>query len=152
MVASALAPLEAANKSAAAQLHSFDAAQEVPLQYMSAETFRPLVGDRFLVHTNAARPLQLTLTAVEEPNTPLHPQSGHIQHFGFQGRGASPAPSGRQTTTFALRFQGPAGQHLSQNTYLFESNTLGKFLLFIVPGGRTQRRPTYTAIFNNLPR
>jgi hypothetical protein len=150
VVASALAPLEAASKSTAAQLHSFDAAQEVPLQYMSAEMFRPLVGNRFLVHTNAARPVPLTLTAVEEVTAPTHTQNGHIQHFGFQGRAASVASSGPQTATFALRFQGPANQRLSQNTYLFESNTLGKFVLFIVPGARSLRNPTYTAIFSHL--
>jgi len=153
IVASAFAPLEAASKSDAAGSPSFDAAQEVPLQYMSAQTFVPLVGQRFLVHTNAARPVVLTLTAVEEMKAPVHSgavRSAGMQHFGFGGRAASVAPSGPQTTTFALRFRGQTGKYLPQGTYSFESSTLGKFLLFTVPSGRGMRTPGCTAIISHM--
>ena len=147
VVASAFAPLEAASKSGAAGSPSFDAALEVPLQYMNAETFVPLVGQRFLVTTNAARPVILTLTAVEEIKAPV--QTAAIQHFGFGGRAASVAPSGLQTTTFALRFRGLPGKYLDQGTYTLENGTLGKFLLFLVPAKRGMRTPTCTAIISH---
>ena len=150
VVASAFAPLEAASKSGAAGSPSFDAALEVPLQYMNAETFVPLVGQRFLAHTNAARPVVLTLTAVEEIKAPVH--TAAIQHFGFGGRAASVAPSGPQTTTFALRFRGQPGKYLPQGSYTFESSTLGKFMLFTVPSGRGMRTPTCTAIISHVQR
>ena len=146
VVASAVAPLVAAGKSDAAGFPSFDAAQEVPLQYMSAETFVPLIGQRFLVHTNAARPVILTLTAVEEIKAPAH--TAGIEHFGFHGR--VPTVSGPQTTTFALRFHGQPGKYLGQGTYTFESSTLGKFLLFTVPAGRGMRTPSCTAIISHI--
>ena len=150
VIASAFAPLEAASKSGAAGSPSFDAALEVPLQYMDAQTFVPLVGQRFLAHTNAARPVMLTLTAVEEMQAPVHTVG--IHHFGFGGRAASLAPSGPQTTTFALRFRGQPGKYLGQGTYTIENGTLGNFLLFLVPAARGMRTPTCTAIISHAKR
>ncbi len=153
VVASVIAPLEAASKSGAAGSPSFDAALEVPLQYMNAETFVPLVGQRFLVTTNAARPVILTLTAVEEIKALVHTagmQHSGIQHFGFSGR--VPTVSGPATTTFALRFHGLPGKYLDQGTYTVESGALGKFLLFLVPAKRGMRTPTCTAIISHVQR
>jgi hypothetical protein len=55
------------------------------------------------------------------------------------------APS---TTGFMLIFTGALPRTLPQDTYAFEHPTLGKFELFIVPGGRGQQ--SYTAVFNHL--
>ncbi|HTD22853.1 MAG TPA: hypothetical protein VK738_09385 [Terriglobales bacterium] len=151
VVASAIAPLEAANKALATGIPSFNAAQEIPLQYMSADTFRPHIGTRFQVHASP-RPVFLTLIAVDDETKVATPVRG--LHVGMQNLGRNPSASTTQTETYALRFRGQPGTALSQGTYVFEGG-VGKIALFIVPAGpprRGMRVPTYTAIICHVPR
>jgi hypothetical protein len=154
-VASALAPLEAASSShSALAAPGFDAAQEVALQYMNRDTFMRLVGTRFTVHTANSRTLPVTLIAVEDLNTPTTTAAGvrgsalHLRLPAMVGK--VPPPSTQQTDSFALRFRGFAGKALTQDSYVFESSSLGKIVLFIVPCSKSMRIPTYTAIINRL--
>ena len=153
-MASAIAPLEAGSPS-----HSFlgapifDASLEVPLQYMDRNTFSPLVGTRFTVHTATSRTVPLTLIAVEDMKAAI-PHTGLQRGPSPRMMGKIPAPSTRQMNTFALRFRGPVGKTLTQDSYIFESGSLGRIALFIVPGGNAHgkglRAPTYTAIISHL--
>ena len=52
--------------------------------------------------------------------------------------------------TFSLLFNGPASPILSQRTYCFEHDEIGRFDLFIVPVGENQTGVQYQAIFNRL--
>lgn len=154
--ASAVAPLEAATRTVAAVVPSFNAAQEVPLQYMSADTFRPHVGSRFQVHASP-RPVILTLMAVEDETQTATPIRG--LHVGVQDHASGAwhtraMPATPQLETFSLRFRGQPGTNLTQGTYVFEGG-LGEIALFIVPAGpprRGLRVPTYTAIICHVPR
>ena len=49
---------------------------------------------------------------------------------------------------FSLRFEGPAEPALPQGIYLFSHPGIGRFDLFIVPVGRTERGRQYEAAFN----
>ncbi len=157
-VASAIAPLAASSSGSnhsAATAASFDASQEVPLQYLSRDNFTRLIGTRFTVHTANSRTVPLTLIAVEDLRTPAATATVSSRGRALQAHlpamvGKVPAASTRQMDTFALRFRGFAGKLLAQNSYVFESGGLGKIALFIVPGGKNMRIPTYTAIINRL--
>lgn len=148
-VASAIAPLEAAASHNVLGAASFDASLEVPLQYMDRNTFTRLIGTRFTVHTRTSRTVPLILTAVEELKT-AGPQSAFHRGAAPRMVGKVPPPSTQRTSAFALRFRGPAGKILTQDSYVFESGSLGKIALFIVPGSKSMRVPTYTAIINHL--
>jgi len=51
---------------------------------------------------------------------------------------------------FALKFSGPRGRPLSQGTYRMEHAALGRFDLFIVPGGKDKKGLYYQAVINRL--
>lgn len=51
---------------------------------------------------------------------------------------------------FALLFTGPANRPLPQRNYCFESGSLGRFELFIVPAGSDAGVAQYQATFNRL--
>jgi hypothetical protein len=53
---------------------------------------------------------------------------------------------------FTLVFWGPNSHVLAQGTYQVESDTLGTFPLFLVPGWTDLSGTTYTATFNRLPK
>jgi hypothetical protein len=161
-VASAIAPLAAstpnpgpgANASKNSPVASFDASEEVPLQYLSRDNFARLIGTRFTVHTANSRTVPLTLIAVEDltattATTTASHSSGLRAHMPMMA-GKVPAPSTQKMDTYALRFRGFAGKALTQDTYVFESGGLGKIALFIVPCSKNMRIPTYTAIINRL--
>jgi len=155
-VASAIAPFAAAGSPSPGSVGApiFDASLEVPLQYMDRNTFIPLIGTRFMVHTTTSRTVPLTLIAVEDTTAIPHSslQRGHGRSLSMVGN--VPAASTRHVNTFALRFRGPVGKTLAQDSYIFESGSLGRIAMFIVPGGNAQgkglRAPTYTAIFSRL--
>ena len=70
-------------------------------------------------------------------------------------RDLSPAPSGgeasgpsSQTKSFSLLFRGPAETPLAQGTYSVEHDTMGSFLIFIVPVSRDGAGMSYEAVFN----
>jgi hypothetical protein len=152
VVASAtIAPLEAATSSRVPAQAGFNAAQEIPLQYMNRDTFTRLIGTRFTVHTANSRTVPMTLIEVEDISTAT--VAAHTSSLRLRAPvmvGQVPAVSTRPMNTFTLRFRGSVGKPLTQDTYIFESGSLGKIALFIVPCSKNMRIPTYTAIINHL--
>jgi len=65
---------------------------------------------------------------------------------------AFPAPPAKPGATgdhnFWLRFCGPTGAALPQNTYEFENPEFGRLAIFIVPGRPTASHQVYEAVFN----
>jgi hypothetical protein len=53
---------------------------------------------------------------------------------------------------FLLSFRGPLGAPIKQGTYFFEHSWLGRFAMFIVPGGRDAKGAYYQAVFNRMLR
>ena len=108
---------------------------------VSRQSFEGLIGASFQVspHSGSGSPVWLRLQAVEDPPAlvPVNPAS-----FAVMPKTTAPVIT---TTGYLLTFSGP-GTSLSQNTYLFDNDRLGKFPLFIVPGGPG----LYTAVFNLL--
>jgi hypothetical protein len=52
--------------------------------------------------------------------------------------------------SFVVDFLGPRSPKLAQGTYRVESRTLGRFLLFLVPGWTYASATMYTATFNRV--
>jgi hypothetical protein len=107
---------------------------------ISAETFKPFVGDKFSVAANGQSLGSLTLIAVrQEPSAkPVTTLAGSDSN--------SSAPA---LDTFTLRFRG-SGAPLPQETYTLSQLSLGSFPLLLVPGSSGGSSPTYTAVFNLL--
>jgi hypothetical protein len=108
---------------------------------VSRSAFEGLVGSSFKVSSTSgsSAPVWLRLASVTElpAIAPVDPGLMAVapKHF-------SSAPT---TSGYILSFSGP-GTSLTQETYAFENDRLGKFPLFIVPGGPGQ----YVAVFNLL--
>ena len=106
---------------------------EVPLDQLSARQFDEHVRTTFQVMAGPGVVLNLELFAVTGPPS------------GGQG---SRSPGGATFESFALLFEGPADQSLSQQTYRFSHERLGSFDLFIVPVSAERNARQYEAIFN----
>jgi hypothetical protein len=52
---------------------------------------------------------------------------------------------------FTAVFKGPARTPLAQRTYAVTNGSLGRFDLFLVPGGLSGSERLYTATFNRVP-
>jgi hypothetical protein len=109
--------------------------------HLTAADFKPWVGSVFDVHSGAARPALVILSAVEEPpilaksetSTTATRAPAHVANQPF----------------FALRFETLSGDRLKQGTYTFANNVLGRFALFVVPSGEgVDHPPRYTALVN----
>ncbi len=107
---------------------------------ISAETFKPFIGDEFGIAANGRSLGSLTLIAVtQSPSTaPATAKSG--------SGSTSSTPA---VDAFTLKFQG-SGHRLPQETYTLSQLSLGSFPLFLVPGSSVGSSPTYTAVFNLL--
>jgi hypothetical protein len=107
---------------------------------ISAETFKPFVGDKFSVALNGHSLGAITLIAVTQVPSAKPPTTA-------AGSGAkSSAPV---LDTFTLRFRG-SGVPLPQESYTLSQLSLGSFPLFLVPGSSGGSSPTYTAVFSLL--
>jgi hypothetical protein len=108
---------------------------------VSRQSFEGLLGASFLVspRSGSGSPVWLRLQAVEDP-PPLAPVN--LGSFAVLPKVTAPAIT---TTGYVLTFSGP-GTSLPQETYIFENDRLGKFPLFVVPGGPG----LYIAVFNLL--
>lgn len=108
---------------------------------VSRQSFEGMIGASFQVapRSGSGSPVWLRLQAVDDPPAlaPVNPAS-----FAVMPKTTAPVIT---TTGYVLTFSGP-GTSLSQDTYLFDNDRLGKFPLFIVPGGPG----LYTAVFNLL--
>ena len=105
----------------------------VPLEQLNFESFAGLVKTKFRVRVDGQDSVELELAEV----TPARVS----------------APGGANTAKyehFSLIFLGPVDRILQQRIYCFESASLGRFELFIVPVGRDQNGTWYQATFNRL--
>jgi len=108
---------------------------------VSRQAFEGLIGASFQVSPRSGNgsPVWLRLQAVEDPPA-LVPVS--LGSFAVLPKVIAPVIT---TSGYILTFSGP-GTSLSQKTYIFENERLGKFPLFIVPLGPD----LYIAVFNLL--
>ncbi len=97
------------------------------LEDFTARTFSGRVGDRFIIHRDAADSLEVELVSVEESS------------------GGS-ASDGRRP--FSVVFRGPSGLPLSQGIRRMEHYGIGVFDLFLVPVGQDGEGFLYEAVFN----
>jgi hypothetical protein len=105
----------------------------VPLEQLSFESFAGLVKTEFRVWVDAQDSLNLELTEI----TPMRISStGGTNRLTYE--------------SFALVFLGPADRLLQQRIYWFESVSVGRFELFIVPVSRDPNGVRYQATFNRL--
>jgi hypothetical protein len=108
---------------------------------VNRSAFEGLVGSPFKVSptSGSSAPVWLRLASVTElpAIAPVNPGS-----LSVASKHVSSAPT---TSGYILSFSGP-GTSLTQETYAFENDRLGRFPLFIVPGGPGQ----YVAVFNLL--
>ena len=102
---------------------------------LSLATFAQHVQTTFEVRPQAARRVALKLVQVQ-PHHSSHPL-------------AAKAPDAANEK-FSLLFRGPRGKPLTQDTYQFDHEKMGRFLMFIVPvfakGGH--KETLYEAVFN----
>jgi len=109
------------------------------LALLSRAEFAPHVGSSFGVRTEGSTSW-LRLVAIEDGSAP----AGDYSNVPARFRPKGPAT---KVDAFALRFVGP-GAGLTQNTYVVEHASLGRFPLFLTPAGENG----YTAIFNRIVR
>jgi len=109
---------------------------------VSRQSFEGLIGASFKVSPRSGNgsTVWLRLHAVEDPPplAPVNPASFAV----LPPKATAPVIT---TTGYVLTFSGP-GTSLPQETYIFENDRLGKFPLFVVPGGPG----LYIAVFNLL--
>jgi hypothetical protein len=94
------------------------------LERLTADDFRPHLGDRFLLHADDATTFDLELVHVTE---------------------AARAGTGR--TPFSIAFRGPLESVLPQRIYRLEHVALGALEIFIVPIGPDEAGMRYEAVF-----
>ena len=98
---------------------------------LDMDAFASCVGNFFRLHGGVDGPVAMKLVEVADLSSGV-PQGGP------------------RVECFSIRFQGGAGQPLSQDTYGFEHRRLGSFPLFIVPSAPSAGGQQYVAIINRL--
>jgi hypothetical protein len=107
--------------------------KDTPLDRLTCADFTAQTKTIFRVPVDARDWVELELTEV----TPARvSETGGAKSVAYEN--------------FALLFLGPADRLLPQGIYWFESVTLGRFELFIVPVGRDAKGIQYQALFNRL--
>jgi hypothetical protein len=105
-----------------------DENEPTPFNYAKA-TFTPYVNTVFLIYSGSSNTLAATLVEVSD--------IGPVPDKQAVGR-----------ECFVLKFRGT--QTLRQNTYAVEHQVLGRFDLFLVPGGKDKKGVYYQAVINRL--
>ena len=105
----------------------------VPLDQLTFKVFAELLKTNFRVWVDGQDSLELELAEITTPR---------VSSIGGANKLAC--------ENFALLFCGPGERILPQRIYLFESASLGRFELFIVPVSRDQNGTRYQATFNRL--
>jgi hypothetical protein len=93
------------------------------LESFTIDTFSPLVGSTFIMHTDATNVLELEL---------------------IQAEAAARAQNGRP---FSLVFRAPRAPVAMQRIYPLDHETLGSIELFLVPIGPDEHGMRYEAVF-----
>jgi hypothetical protein len=101
------------------------------LDQLTHAKFATLVGQRFRLHVNDAKIVEVEL--IEVVQLPTH-----------AGRGAAEA----KRSPFSLVFRGPREFVLPQRIYPVEQESLGKAEIFLVPIGPDEIGQRYEAVFN----
>src|SRR5215469_15192593 len=104
-----------------------------PLEQLTYEDFSGMVNSKFRVWIDAQNSLELELSEVTSPRISM---AGGTKGAAYEN--------------FTLNFTGPADKLLPQRIYCFESPSLGRFELFIVPVGCSPSSAQYQATFNRL--
>lgn len=102
------------------------------LAKMTSAVFLPYVGTNFTFRGSDGGAVVLRLADVD-----IRTPAGYV-------------PAGRGEECFALRFAGPAGQPLTQNTYEVDHFAFRSFSLFITENGGIEGERFYDAVFNRL--
>lgn len=105
----------------------------VPLEQLTFESFAGLLKSRLRVWIEGQPPLELELSDITPRRIP--PTGG---------------TNSQTLENFSLIFRGPTDRLLPQQIYWFESPSIGRFELFIVPSGRDSNGIQYQATFNRL--
>lgn len=105
---------------------------------ISAETFKPFIGDRFNVALNGRSQGSLTLATVTQS-----PSASPASTSAFAGSKSAT----QSLDTFTLKFR-RVGAPLPQETYTLSQLSLGSFPLFLVPLSSSGSSSTYIAVFN----
>lgn len=102
------------------------------LAKMTSAVFLPYVGTNFTFRGNNGGAVVLRLANVD-----IRTPAGYV-------------PAGRGEECFALRFEGPVSQPISQNTYTVDHFAFRSFSLFITENGGIEGGRLYDAVFNRL--
>lgn len=102
------------------------------LAKMTSAVFLPYVGTNFTFRGSDGGAVVLRLAEVD-----IRTPAGYV-------------PAGRGEECFALRFEGPSGQPLAQDTYEVDHFAFRSFSLFITENGGVEGGRLYDAIFNRL--
>ena len=102
---------------------------DISLDAVPAARFLELVRTPFLAKADAEPATSLELISVSRPR--------------------AVEPAGHES--FSLLFEGPAAHPLSQGTYRFSHEKMGRFDLFIVPVSTERGARQYEAVFNRRP-
>jgi len=100
----------------------------VSLDSFTLATFSPVINTIFRVRANDSTWVELNLARATPPR--------HSR------------PDAHDHKSFSLWFLGPNDQLLVQRLYSFEHDNIGRFDLFIVPVGRSEKGIEYQAVFN----
>src|SRR3954468_22159688 len=103
-------------------------------------------------------PETLTLAKLSAAlKTPFRVRTGPATQVDFELMEAAPlgttlgqAAKESSNESFSLVFHGPGDRMLPQGTYGFEHETMGAFVLFIVPIGQAPGVFQYQAVFNRV--
>jgi hypothetical protein len=100
------------------------------LDRLTATSFAPAVGEKFVLDAGEAGSLELELveSRLHDPDAPAQDPSG------------ARAP-------FSLLFRGPAEPILPQATYRLAHRSVGAVEIFIVPIARDESGTSYEAVF-----
>jgi hypothetical protein len=148
-IAANLYPVAFAQKHLIGQDEAFNDENLATLDGLSMQSFEAWIGSSFHASLNRKPMGALTLLSVEDMSakTSDAPASGVLA-----GPTGQILPPGREpAANFSLHFRS-SEVVFAQDTYLLSHDWLGTFPLFLVPSGPATRRPTCTAVFNQLDR
>ena len=100
------------------------------IEWLTHDHFAPLVGQDVAVDAGGAGTVAMRLVEATASDAP-----------------GGPGPEGQQRAQFSLVFLGPAGQVLSQGTYLVTHEAVGPQEIFLVPLGQDAAGVRYEAAF-----
>jgi len=103
--------------------------EDTSMKTLNYELAKSVEGHAFSVVIDAEVEYQLRLVAVNVLDTSAHARTDERE-------------------SFALVFEGIAGQFCAQRTYTFRNDTIGEHQIFIVPIGCQRDVHAYEAVFN----